>query len=97
MEKNIKDKIYNIAYQIGLKSKYLENNSNRIILLNYIIYDQFEDFIERMLMISLETDIQLPFEILDYKGDREKYTQAIHIFLMGLTNGSIKRLELKNV
>lgn len=59
MEKNIKDKIYNIAYQIGLKSKYLENNSNRIILLNYIIYDQFEDFIERMLMISLETDIQL--------------------------------------
>lgn len=95
MQKETRDKICNIGYEIGLKSKYLENKNNVTTILNYIKYNQFEDFIETMLMISLETKIQLPAEIVDYKVDRQEYIKIANLFLLGLNNGSIKSRDKK--
>lgn len=92
-----KEKIYNIGYKIGLESKHLENKNNVTTLLNYIKYNQFEDFIETMLVINLETKIQLPVELIDYKVDRQEYVKIANLFLLGLNNGAIKRIEMKNL
>lgn len=95
MDKKIRSRIHMIGYQIGLKSKYLENNNNRMKLINYIMYEQYETFIETMLQISLKVDVQLPSEIINYKGDKKEYKQAVNLFLSALTKGAVERLELK--
>lgn len=97
MQKERLEKIMEMGYFIGFKSKYLENNANKIMLLNLVSHKQYEDFYNKIMQIATQAEAEVPTEIAKFKtyDEKEDFIRASHCLLLGIQNGSLTRQDNK--
>lgn len=79
------EELESIGYEFGKKSEL--SVGQKINLLNYLTYNQYEEFTKTVFTIAVAYSLKMPKELSNYK-DNEFYTYA-SAFLTGLQNGSI--------